>query len=73
MLEDLDDGEGRAGEDGLLEVGGRVEEADVVVHVVEVLVAEALDVFGEGDGFLDVLVVGGVAGEYGVVDDDAVD
>lgn len=73
VLEDLDDGEGRAGQDGLAQVLGRVEEADVVVHVVDVLVAEALDVLGQGDGLLDVLVVRGVAGEDGVVDDDAVD
>lgn len=73
VLEDLDDGEGRAGQDGLAQVGGRVEEADVVVHIVDVLVAEALDVLGQRDGLLDVLVVSGVAGEDGVVDDDAVD
>jgi hypothetical protein len=36
-------------------------------------VAEALDVLGHGDGFLDVLVVGGVVGEDGIVDDGAVD
>lgn len=72
VFEDLDDGEGRAGEDGLFGVGRGVEEADVVVHVVEVLVAETFDVLGERDGFLDVLVVGGIAGEDGVVDEDAV-
>lgn len=72
VLEDLDDGEGGAGKDGLLEVAGGVEEADVVVHVVEVLVGEALDILGEGDGLLDVLVVGRIVREDGVVDDDAV-
>jgi len=36
-------------------------------------VAEALDVLGHGDGFLDVLVVGGVVGEDGIVDDGTVD
>ena len=44
-----------------------------MVHVVEVLVAEALDVLLQRDGLLDVLVVRRVAGEDGVVDDHAVD
>lgn len=73
VLEGLDDGERRAGEDRLLEVGGRVEEADVVVHVEEVGVAETLDVLGESDGLLDVLVLAVVADPDGVVDENAVD
>ena len=73
VLEDLDDGEGRAGQDRLLLVLGRVEEAHVVVHVVQVLVAHTLDVLGEVDRLLDVLVVRRVLREDGVVDDDAVD
>lgn len=44
MLENLDHSQRRAGEDGLLQVLGGVKESDVVVHVVEVLVAEAFDV-----------------------------
>lgn len=73
VLEGLDDGERSAGEDGLLQVGGRVEEADVMVHVEEVGVAETFDVFGEGDGLLDVLVLAVVADPDGVIDEDAVD
>ena len=72
VLEGLDDGQGGAGEDGFLLVGGGVEEADVVVHVEEVGVAEAFDVLGEGDGLLDVAVLLVVAGPDGVVDYDAV-
>ena len=73
VLEGLDDGERGAGEDGLLEVVGRVEEADVVVHVEEVGVAEAFDVLCERDGLLDVLVLLVVARPDRVVDEDAVD
>jgi hypothetical protein len=73
VLEGLDDGERGAGEDRLFAVGGRVEEARVVVHVEEVRVAEALDVLGEGDRLLDVAVLLLVVGPDGVVDDDAVD
>ena len=73
VLEGLDDGERGAGQDGLLEIGRRVEEADVVVHVEEVGVAETLDVLGESDCLLDVLVLAVVADPDGVVDENAVD
>lgn len=73
MLEDLDDGERRAGQNRLLLVLGCVEEASVVIHVVKMLVAETLDVLGQVDGFLDVLVVSRVLVEDRVVDDDAID
>lgn len=43
-LEDFDEREGRAREDGFAEVGWRVEEAGVGVHVGEVEVREAFDV-----------------------------
>lgn len=46
VLQGLNDGEGSAGEDGLLAVGGCVQEALVVVHVEQVGVAETLDVLG---------------------------
>lgn len=73
VLEDFDDGEGRAGEDGFLRWGGRVgvQEADVLVEIEDVAVGEALDVFGEGDGVAQVVVLGGV--EDRVVDYCAVD
>lgn len=73
VLKDLDNCERSAREDGLLVVLGRVNEADVVVHVVNVLVTKTLDVLAEIDGLLDVLVVRRVVGEDGVVDDHAVD
>lgn len=73
VLERLDDGERGAGQDGFLEVSGRVEEAHVVIHVKEVGVAEALDILGQGDRLLDVSVLLLVAGPDGVVYDDAVD
>jgi hypothetical protein len=66
----LDDGQRRAGQDRFL--GGRVvEEADVLVHVEDVAVAEPLDVFADVDDLLQVLVLAVV--EDGVVDDYAVD
>lgn len=71
VVEDLDDGERRAGQDGLLRVGGRVEEARVLVEVEDVRVPEPLDVLGRCDDVLQVLVLPRV--EDGVVDDDAVD
>lgn len=44
-----------------------------MVHVVNVLVSKTLNVLAELDSLLDVLVVGRVLGEDGVVDDHAVD
>lgn len=44
-----------------------------MVHVEDVAVGEAFDVFLEGDDLLDVAVLAGGTGEDGVVDDDAVD
>ena len=73
MLQHLHHREGCAGQDGFLLVEGRIEEADVLVHVEDVLVGEALDVFVQCDQLLDVLVLAGGAREYGVVDYDAVD
>lgn len=73
VLKDLDYSERSARKDGLLAVLGRVNKADVVVHVVDVLVSKTLDVLAEIDRLLDVLVVGRVVGEDGIVDDHAVD
>lgn len=72
MLESLDNSQRRARQDRLLSVGGRVEEADVVVHIEEVGVAEALDILGEGDRLLDVAVLLLVVAPDGVVNKDAV-
>lgn len=69
-LEDFDQREGRAGEDALFEVGGWVEVAGVGIHVGEVEVGEAFDVFGRGDEVGEVGVLRG--GVDGVVDDDTV-
>jgi len=44
VLEGFDDGERGAWQNGFLEVGGGVEESDVVIHVEEVGVAEPFDV-----------------------------
>lgn len=70
VLEDLDDGERGAGQDAL-ELLGIIEEADVAVHVGNVLVSQALDVLAHIDDVLQVLVLAGA--EDGVVDHDAVD
>jgi len=70
VLEDFDDGQRRAGQNALLCVVG-VEEADVLVHIENVAVREAFDVFGNVDDLLEVLVLPVV--EDGVVHYDAVD
>lgn len=63
-----------AREDGLFEIGRGVEEANVVVHVEEVGVAETFNILGEGDSLLDVAVLMAlVGGPDGVVDEDTVD
>jgi len=70
VLEDLNVGQRCAGQDALLALGFRVQEADVLVHVEDVAVAETLDIFGDIDYLLQVLVLAVV--EDGVVDNDAV-
>lgn len=72
VLEDLEDGKRRAGQDRLLQIGRRVEVAHVVVHVGQVPEAEALDVLLQRDRLLDVVVLGDVLGPYWVVDEDPV-
>lgn len=49
-------------------VGGSIEETDVLIHVENVFVREAFDVFFEGDELLDVLVLSGGARVDWVVD-----
>ena len=71
VLEDLDHGQRSAWQDGLLGVVGRIEEADVLVHVVAELWRKALDVLVHVDDILDGTIAGGV--EDRVVDEDAVD
>lgn len=71
VLENLDNGQRCAGQDALLALGFRVQEADVLVHVEDVAVAQTLDVFGNIHNLLQVLVMSIV--ENGVVDDDTVD
>jgi hypothetical protein len=71
VFQDLDDGKWRAGKEALLALGFRVEEANVLVHVEDVTVAEALYILGNVDNLLEVLVLSVV--EDGVVYDDAVD
>lgn len=71
VLENLDVGERGARQDGLLALGFAVQEADVLVHVEDVAVAQALNVFGYIDYLLQVLVL--ASAEDGVVDDYAVD
>jgi hypothetical protein len=56
MLKDLDDRERCAREDGLLRLRS-VQEADVLVHVEEVFVGKALDIFVHGSHLLEVLVL----------------
>lgn len=71
VLEDLDSGQRGTGQDALLALGLGVQETDVLVHVEDVTVAEALNIFGDIDDLLQVLVLAVV--EDRVVDDDAVD
>jgi len=53
-----------------LRVRRRVEEADVLVHVEDIAVREAFDIFAKGDKLLDILIL--ARGEDGVVDYDSV-
>lgn len=69
VLEDLDHREGRAGQDGF-EERVWVQEPDVLVHVEDVPVAEALDVLAQRDDVLQVLVLAGIVDR--VVHDHAV-
>lgn len=69
VLQNLDNRKGRARKNGLLAVLRGVQESNIVIHVVNVLMSKTLDVLGELDCLLDILVVGGVLGEDGVVDD----
>lgn len=71
VLEDLNDGQRGTGQDALLALGLGVQEADVLVHVEDVTMAETFDVFGNIDNLLQVLVLTVV--EDRVVDDDTVD
>lgn len=71
ILEDLDVGQRGARQDALLALGFGVQEADVLVHVEDVTVAETLDILTDIDNLLQVLVLTVV--EDGVVDDNAVD
>ena len=58
IFHDLDQSEGGAGDDTLLGLG-LVEKADVVVHVVDVLVVQALDILADIDDVLEVLILHG--------------
>ena len=69
VLEDLDHGQRRARQDTLRQLVS-VQEADVLIHVEDVLMGQTLDVLFQGDDVLQVLVLAGVVD--GVVDDDAV-
>lgn len=71
VLEDLNVGKGSARQNALLALGFRVQEADVLVHVEDVLVAQTLDILADVHDLLQVLVLAVV--EDGVVYDDAVD
>lgn len=72
VLENLEDGERGAGEDGLPHVGRVVEVAHVVVHVGQVLEGETLDVLLKRHRLLDVVVLGDIIGPYWEVHEDAV-
>lgn len=73
ILEDFDNSEWCTWQNRLLPVGRRIKEPRVLVHVENVFVREALDVFVESYELLDILVLSRRAGEDGVVYDDAVD
>lgn len=70
VLEDLDVGQRGARQDALLALGLWIQEADVLVHVEDVTMAETLDILANIDDLLQVLVMTVV--EDGVVDDNAV-
>jgi hypothetical protein len=71
ILQDLHDREWRARQERLLFLAVRVEEADVLIHVEDIAVTQALDVLGDVHNLLQVLVLSVV--EDGVIHDDAVD
>jgi hypothetical protein len=71
VLEDLDVGQRGARQDALLALGLRVQEADVLVHVEDVTMAETLDILANINDLLQVLVLTVV--EDRVVDDNAID
>lgn len=73
VFQNLDHSQRRARQDRLLQVLGRVQESHVVVHVVDVLVAQSFYILLEGDGLLYVFILRRVPGEYGIVDENAVD
>lgn len=71
VLQNFDDSQGRARQDRLLTLRLRVQVPDVLVHVEDVPMAEALDVLGHVHDLLQVLVLPIV--ENGVVYDNPVD
>lgn len=71
VLEDLDDGQRRAGQSRLLSVVRRVQEAHVLVHVVYQQWCQTLDILVRCHCGLQSAIARGA--EDGVVDDDAVD
>ena len=70
MFQNLDNGEWGAGQDALLLVGGRIQKSSVLVHVVDKVGSQALDILALRHDVLDGAVAGRV--EDGVVDNDAV-
>ena len=70
ILKNLDDSKRGAGQDALLTLSLRVQKTDVLVHVEDVAVTQSLDILGNIDDLLQVLVLTVV--EDWVVDDDAV-
>ena len=71
VLQDLDHGQRRTGQDTLLQAPVTVQEANILEQVEDISVAEALDIFTDISNLLQVLVLAVV--ENWVVDDDAVD
>jgi hypothetical protein len=71
VLEDLDGGQRGARQDALLALGLGVQVADVLVHVEDVAVAQTLDILGDINYLLQVLILAVV--EDRVVDNNAVD
>jgi hypothetical protein len=71
VFQDLDASQRRARQDGLLQVVGRIEETDVLVHVADQLWRETLDILVHADGPLEGAIALGI--ENGVVNDHSVD
>lgn len=71
VLQDLNNSEGRARQDRLPQVVGRIQEANVLIHVADELWRETFDIFVHADSPLECLISSGI--EDRIVNDYPVD